>query len=163
MITLFGGVMIFFACLYMGLKLRHGLYRRNKSLKEIISSLEALEGEIGFGQNKLKKALVAADKNGMFTFAADNIEDYGVYKAIKKAVDKYRLKLCLREADTEPICNLALTLGKGDGNEELKNITYAKKLLRGQQRDAEENCHRLGKLYGVGGALIGALIVLLLI
>ena len=68
-----------FACGYLGLKISYAMKIRAESLNNIITSLEMLESEINFSMNKLKQAFMRVDKCGLFKFAAENMDEKGVF------------------------------------------------------------------------------------
>ena len=163
MVKLLGAIMTGFACGYFGFRLRMNLKTRLISLTNIVTSLEALESEINFSVNKLKKALTRADTNGLFTLAAEKTEERGAEKAWKEAVREMSQKLCLCGADCDALTLLAGSLGKTDCGDQIKNIRYVKSLISAQRSQAETEYTKYGKLYSSGGVLIGAFIVIALI
>ena len=81
MVKVIGAVMTGFACGYFGFRLSMALKTRVKSLADIRTSLEMLESEINFSVNKLKKAFMRVDRNGLFTAAAEAMEEKGAKTA----------------------------------------------------------------------------------
>ena len=163
MVKLIGAIMTGFACGYFGFRLRMNLKTRLTSLTNIVTSLEALESEISFSVNKLKKALTRADTNGLFALAAEKTEEMGAEKAWKEAVREISGKLCLCGADCDALTLLAPSLGKTDCGDQIKNIRYVKSLVTAQRSQAETEYTKYGKLYSSGGVLVGAFIVIALI
>ena len=163
MVKLIGAVMTGFACGYFGFRLRMNLKTRLVSLTNILTSLEALESEISFSVNKLKKALKRADTNGLFALAAEKTEKMGAEKAWKEAVREMAGKLCLCGADCDALNLLAASLGKTDCGDQIKNIRYVKSLVTAQRSQAETEYTKYGKLYSSGGLLVGAFVVIVLI
>lgn len=162
MVKTAGAVMAGFACAYFGFKQRLTLKKRAVSLMDIHTSLEALENEISFSVNRLAKAFIAADRNGIFTLAAENIESLGAGAAWIKAVRDMQDKLCLTDADCGALLELAQGLGKTDREGQIKNIRYVKSLVAAQQAAAETEYSRRAKLLSGGGMLIGAAVVIVL-
>lgn len=163
MVKLIGAVMTGFACGYFGFRLRMALKTRLRSLADICASLETLEGEICFSVNRLKKAFIRADTNGLFASAAEDIEEMGAQKAWNGAVRKMKNKLCLTDADTEILLMLGKNIGKTDSDDQIKSIRYIKTLLAAQEKQAGEEYQSRAKLYSSGGVLVGALVVIILI
>lgn len=162
MVKLIGAVMTGFACGYFGFRLRMTLKTRMVSLANIVTSLETLESEINFSVNKLKKALVRADTNGLFALAAEKTDALGAEKAWSEAVREMSGKLCLTGADCDALNLLGRSLGKTDRGDQIKNIRYVKSLADAQRRAAETEYAKYGKLYSSGGVLVGAFIVIAL-
>lgn len=163
MVKILGAVMIGAACGYFGFKMSFSLKTRAKSLGEIGASLEMLESEINFGANKLKKAFKRADRNGLFTLAAENMERKGVSAAWEEAVRAVKQRLCLTDADADILLMLGESIGKSDTEDQIKNIGYIKALINRQERDARAGYEKSGKMYGGGGILVGLMIIILLI
>lgn len=162
MLKMMGAVMTGASCAYFGLRMRLNLKTRQKSLADILTSLEALEGEIGFSENRLKKAFERVDRNGLFTLAAENIEQCGAKKAWCDAVNAMKNKLCLTDADCDALLTLGNNIGKTAGEEQIKSIRYVKSLITAQLAQASDNYSRHARLYSSGGVLVGALVVIVL-
>lgn len=139
------------------------LKTRAVSLADIRASLELLESEISFSVNKLKKAFIRADRNGLFALAAENIEALGAKQAWNKALKEMRGKLCLSGADVDALMLLGQNIGRTDKDDQLKNIRYVKTMTAQQESEARAEYERLGKLYMSGGVLMGLLVVTVLI
>lgn len=163
MVKIFGAVMTGFACGYFGFRMSMTLKTRLKSLSDIAVSLEMLESEIAFSINKLKKAFVRIDRNGLFTLASNVMEEKGAGKAWSEAVNNTREKLCLTEADSDILLMLGKSIGKSDTEDQIKNIRYVKNLIKDQEKQAGEEYSRFGKLYRSGGVLVGLMLIILLI
>lgn len=163
MVKLIGAVMTGFAFAYIGFKMSMTLKTRMNSILEIVSSLELLESEISFSVSKLKGAFLRVDRNGLFKYAAENIDENGGGGAWEKAVNDNQSRLCLTDADSQILMILAQSIGRTDTENQLKNIKYVKTLLEAQGRQAEEDYRRMGKLYRSGGVLTGLMAVIVLI
>ena len=163
MVKLLGAVMTGGACAYLGIRIRMTLRTREKTLAALITSLEMLESEISFSVNRLKKALKSSDRTGIFTLAADKIGEMTAGEALAFAVESGKTRLCLTGADCEAILTLAPTLGKTDCAEQIKSIRYVKSLISQLHKTAQSDSARLGKLYALGGVLVGLFIVIVLI
>lgn len=163
MVKILGALMTGFACAYLGMRMRMTLRCRADNLEALVSSFEALEGEIHFGMNRLKKALSRADRNGLFALAAEKLEKSGAEEAWRNAVTAMSDKLCLTGADCEALLLLGRSIGKTDSEDQIKNIRYVKSLISAQSAAAREEYRRRAKLCSSGGLLIGALAVIILI
>lgn len=162
MVKLLGAVMTGLSCGYFGFRLSASLKKRIKSLWDIVSSLELLESEIAFSAQKLQKAFINADRNGLFTAAAAGIEEHGVKKAWRNAVREKQKEYCLTAADCEALYMLADNIGKTDADNQIKHIKYVKTAVSGQAAAAQSEYDRFGRVYRNGGVLIGLMIVIIL-
>ncbi|MCI8403565.1 MAG: hypothetical protein HFE49_01550 [Clostridia bacterium] len=163
MVKIFGAVMTGFACGYFGFRMSMTLKTRLKNLGDIAASLEMLESEIVFSVNKLKKAFLSIDRNGLFTLAAEDMEDKGIGKAWAAAVNGIKSRLCLTEADSDILLMLGRSIGKTDTDDQIKNIKYIKSLIKEQEKQAREEYGRFGRIYRSGGVLAGLMLIILLI
>lgn len=163
MVKVIGAIMTGFACGYFGFRLSMTLRTRAKSLADIRTSLEMLESEINFSVNKLKKAFMRVDRNGIFTAAAETMEEKGVKSAWNDAVGASKGKLCLSDADCDILLMLGKNIGKTDTDDQLKNIRYIKSMIGEQEKQAQSEYNRFGKLYSSGGVLVGLMLVIILI
>lgn len=163
MVKILGAVMVGCACGYLGLKKSLTLKRRAKSLLDISVSLEMLESEISFSVNKLKKAFMRVDRNGIFSAAAEDMDEKGVKKAWETAVNSSKSRLCLTDADEDILMMLGKNIGKTDTDDQIKNIKYIKKMISEQCKQAEGEYNRLGKMYRNGGVLAGLMLIIILI
>ena len=163
MIKVIGAAMTGFACAYFGIRLSTSLKKRAESLGDIRASLELLESEINFSVNKLKKAFIRIDRNGLFTLAAENLDGNGAKKAWTDALDTMQSKLCLSGADVDVLKMFGQNIGKTDTDDQLKNIRYIKTLIAEQEKQARAEYGRFGRLYRSGGVLAGLLVVIVLI
>lgn len=163
MVKILGAVMTGFACGYLGLKISFAMKIRAESLNNIITSLEMLESEINFSMNKLKQAFMRVDKCGLFKFAAENMDEKGVKTAWTNAVNECSIKLSLKDADKDILMTLGKNIGKTDTDDQIKNIKYIKSMIAEQEKQAQSEYSRFGKMYRNGGVLVGLLIVIMLI
>lgn len=165
MLKMMGAVMICAACTYMGLRKSSELTKREKALKSIHTALGHLETEIGFSSNNLKHAFLnienSAPLNGLFSDAAERIENFGIKKAWTYAV--MNSKLTLLDSDRELLLMLGTRLGMTDTKNQLKHIGYMRELISAQAGLAEAERQRLSNIYRGGGVLLGLFIVLLVV
>lgn len=162
MVKLAGAVMTGLASGYFGLKLSMSLKKRIQSLNDIDASLELLESEISFSANRLEGALRRADRNGLFTAAADGMNGAGIKKAWENAVDSMKNRLCLADADCEALYMLGSNIGRTDAENQIKHIKYVKSAVRAQAESAQSEYDRFGRLYRSGGILVGLMIIIIL-
>ena len=158
MVKILGAIMTGFACGYLGFKISYAMKIRAESLNNIITSLEMLESEI-----KLKQAFMRVDKCGLFKFAAENMDEKGVKTAWTNAVNECSTKLSLKDADKDILMTLGKNIGRTDTDDQIKNIKYIKSMIAEQEKQAQSEYRRFGKMYRNGGVLVGLLIVIMLI
>ena len=163
MVKILGAVMTGFACGYLGFKISYAMKIRAESLNNIITSLEMLESEINFSMNKLKQAFMRVDKCGLFKFDAENMDEKGVKTAWTNAVNECSTKLSLKDADKDILMTLGKNIGRTDTDDQIKNIKYIKSMIAEQEKQAQSEYGRFGKMYRNGGVLVGLLIVIMLI
>ena len=137
MVKILGAIMTGFACGYLGFKISFAMKIRAESLNNIITSLEMLESEINFSMNKLKQAFMR--------------------------VNECSTKLSLKDADKDILMTLGKNIGKTDTDDQIKNIKYIKSMIAEQEKQAQSEYSRFGKMYRNGGVLVGLLIVIMLI
>lgn len=162
MVNMIGAALTGGACAYLGFKKNMCMKKRVKNLEAVMSSLELLEGEISFAQNKLKKAFLNADSNGFFKIISEHIDE-GAGEAVNMAAEEGTEKFCFDEGDAEAIKTLGQSIGKTDVNEQIKHIKYVRSLIENRLEDARNQYSRLGRVYGIGGLLCGLMIVIILV
>lgn len=163
MVKILGAIMIGFACGYLGLKISFSMKKRAESLNYIITSLEMLESEINFSMNKLKQSFIRVDKCGIFKVAAENLDEKGIKTAWENAVKECSTELSLKEADTEILMTLGKNIGRTDTDNQIKNIKYIKSMIAEQEKQAQSEYRRFGKMYRNGGVLVGLMLVVILL
>lgn len=162
MLKLVGAIMVAFACGYFGFYMSMSMQKRTKSIEKIITSLEMLESEIGFGMNKLRQAFLNTDTCGIFSCVADKMANDGIKLAFENAVSEFGDKLALKNDDKEILTVLGDKMGKTDADDQIKSIKYVKALLEDRKKIASEEYERFGKIYRNGGILVGLMIAVML-
>lgn len=163
MLKLAGAVMIIASGSVLGILRSNRLKMRADNLENIISALELLKCDINYGRKDLQRALRdigTSLKADIFRKIADNIKEFGIKEAIKKALDDDAE--CFLESDKVPICTLGETLGMTDAKNQARAIDEAVVRLKKAKKDAEEEYLRLGKLYKSVGFLGGVLVAIVL-
>lgn len=163
MVKALGAVMTGMSCAYLGFRLSLSQKKRVQSLNDILTSLEALESEISFCAQRLGRAFVRADRNGLFTAAAEGIEENGVEKAWKEAVQASQNRLSLTDADCDALRMLGDGIGKTDTDNQIKHIRYVKSCLTNQRDSAQAEYDKFGRVYRSGGVLVGLMIIIVLL
>ena len=71
--------------------------------------------------------------------------------------------ISLSDADSDILLMLGKNIGKTDTDDQLKNIRYIKTMIGEQEKQAQGEYSRFGKLYQSGGVLVGLMLVIILI
>ena len=69
----------------------------------------------------------------------------------------------MSDADSDILLMLGKNIGKTDTDDQLKNIRYIKTMIGEQEKQAQGEYIRFGKLYSSGGVLVGLMLVIILI
>ena len=94
---------------------------------------------------------------------AENMDEKGVKTAWTNAVNECSTKLSLKDADKDILMTLGKNIGRTDTDDQIKNIKYIKSMIAEQEKQAQSEYRRFGKMYRNGGVLVGLLIVIMLI
>lgn len=164
MLRIIGCVMIVFAGSMLGFLKSDGLFRRAKLLGRIITGLNLLKTDIGYGKKDLRTALLGIGKNHdieLFSKTAEELSEKGVKEALNNALAVYSEPL--KEGDKEPIFALSENLGMTDVASQVSAIETAIVSLDSALKEAEEDYRRLGKMYRSVGVLGGLLVAIIFI
>lgn len=163
MFRIIGAGMIIFAGSMIGFLKSDGLKKRGECLDRIISGLNLLETDIGYGKTDLSKALFSIGENHkieMFKIMAKNLSKDGIKVALDKALATEEFLL---EKDKEPMRALSEILGMTDSKTQVSAIKRAVSGLLEGKKEALEEYARLGRLYrscGILGGILGAIILI---
>ena len=91
------------------------------------------------------------------------MDEKGVKTAWTNAVNECSTKLSLKDADKDILMTLGKNIGRTDTDDQIKNIKYIKSMIAEQEKQAQSEYGRFGKMYRNGGVLVGLLIVIMLI
>ena len=163
MLRLIGGFMIIIGGSAVGFLKANALKKRADAIGKIVTGLNLLETNIGYGRKTLKDALSDIGKSqeiGLFSETAGCMDKYGIKKALFSALSE---EDSLKDGDKTPIRELGENLGMTDGESQIKAIKRSVAVLLEQKAEAEEEYRRLGKLYREGGVLGGILGAVILI
>lgn len=164
MLKLIGSFMIGGACVYLGFKRNLNMKKRLSSLQNIQNKLSLLESEIGFRGVDLKEAFLNIDNsNGIFSDAANHIEDEGIKKAWSNSVKKHCSKYCFTEGDADTLFMLGQRLGMTDTENQIKHINSIKNILDIHIKAAQYDVEHFSRLYSGGGVLTGIFLILILL
>ncbi len=163
MFRIIGAGLIIVAGSMIGFLKSDSLKKRAECLDGIISGLNLLETDIGYGRNDLFCALFSIGENhgiGMFKTIANNLSKDGIKVATDKALLEEEFLL---ERDKAPIRALAENLGMTDSVTQVGAIKRAVSGLSESKKNAQEEYAKLGRLYrscGVLGGILGAIILI---
>ena len=163
MLRIIGAGMIIFAGSMIGFLKSDNLRKRTEQIGSIISGLNLLETEIGYGKNDLFSALLSIGENhgvDIFKAIAKNLLKDGIKAATDKALLEEK---CLLERDKAPIRALSETLGMTDSKTQASAIKKTVLELTENRKTAQEEYAKLGRLYrscGVLGGILGAIILI---
>ena len=163
MFRIIGALMIIFAGSMIGFIKSDALKKREECIGRIISGLNLLETDIGYGKTDLFSTLLSIGENhkiDMFKAIAKNLSKDGIKVATDKALAEEGFLL---EKDKAPIRALAENLGMTDSKTQVGAIKRAVSELMEGRRNAQEEYAKLGRLYrscGVLGGILGAIILI---
>lgn len=164
---LLGGGLIIAATTVFGCTKARALSERVQSLLRIKTALSVLESEIIFSANHMKRAFLrlaeTVGPEALFRDAAARLEEEGVCKAWRNAVDAHRKKLCLADEDVRMLKTLSAELGMTDRENQVKNLRRVTALLDTALIKAREDYDRSARLYRSCGVMAGLLAVILFI
>ena len=170
MIRFIGAGMIIAASAAAGAYMNSRLRKRVKHLDGFAAALEYLKAHICFSGYEMEKALRLTDEScsvrgvgGVFRKTAEDMKEYGIKKAWKRAVYINADKLCLKPADADALASLGERLGLTDAEDQKKNIDNVLVSLSICRAAAVKEYEKNGRLYRSCGVLCGALAALLLI
>lgn len=163
MLRLIGSFMIIVAGSAIGFLKADSLKKRVEELEKIITGLNLLETDIGYGRKDLKEILIAIGESqgiGLFLEIAKCMDEIGIKKAVCSALLEEE---SLKPTDIAPILELGENFGMTDVTSQIKAIKRTVSVLSERKSEAEEEYKRLGKLYREGGVLGGILGAVILI
>ncbi|MDN5346880.1 MAG: stage sporulation protein [Clostridia bacterium] len=169
MLKLLGSGLVIFGCGMLGLSLAQGYRLRPLHLRNLQSALKMLETEIEYAATPLPEALAKiagladAPATTFFSQAAAALrEEPGrpVLETWQQALKFLAAEGSLTAADLNILKSLGQTLGASDREDQLKNIELARLQLQEQEKQAEEEEKRQGRMWRTLGFLLGAALVL---
>ena len=166
-----GCVIIIAICMMIGRTLSEGYVLRATNLQAFITSLTILRTKIGFGQEVLEVAfndigLACDGKIGkMFLSISEEMSrsNLPISKIWSEKVEEYFKYLDFNIEDERILIDFGNSLGKGDIDEEIRNINLAIERLKTQLVNANEDKLKYSKLYktlgGVGGTALAIILI----
>lgn len=170
-IKVVGCLMIILSSSFLGFSYSRVYSERLNNLINFQNCLQILETEIIYGANPLPDALrevyfkgnkkVSYIFNEIREFLVNN-KDLSVYDGFLHVVPEMKENLCFKEQDIEIILSFGRSLGISNRIDQEKYFKVASVQLKRQQKEAEEEKMKNGKMYKSLGILIGFGIVLAL-
>lgn len=163
MFRVIGAMMIIFAGSMIGILKSDSLKKRAECIDRIISGLNLLETDIGYGKCDLTSTLASIGENHkieLFSKMAQSVSRDGIKVATDKALSCEEFLL---ERDKAPIRALSENLGMTDSITQVSAIKRAVSGLLEGKKNAQDEYARLGRLYrscGVLGGILGAIILI---
>ncbi len=167
MLKFIGAALIGSVCAYYGFISADRLRKRRNFLSDFKSSLSVIETEITMGRYELGVIFKRIDSDqrlyGLYGLCASLIEEKGIRKAWRLAVEKSAGQGCLKKEDISVISSLGNELGMSDVDGQKKALKRAAELVRPLSENAAEECARLSRVYRSCGVLAGIFIILAVI
>ncbi|MGE5474131.1 MAG: stage III sporulation protein AB [Ignavibacteriales bacterium] len=170
MIKIVGCTIVFSACALIGFFLASTKYERVKELRRFIQALNMLETEIRFALSTLPEAfikislLIDEKTSKVFSLAAENMQEnrMNAFLAWKFALEEKKVLFSLNNEDFSILESLGGSLGNADAENQVKNIKLVVERLKSQERKAEEERAKNGKLLKNMGIFAGLTLVIIL-
>lgn len=167
-----GSIMIVSAAFLYGNNIS-SLYRnRVYQLEELLIGLELFATEVNYALTPLPRAFINIGTKlnepvgAIFYDAAMEMQKNGGLSAgecWQNALEKRSVFLTLTPGDMKLLARLGLAWGKGDKNDQLRQVVLIQELLRQALRKAQDELQRNGKIYGYLGLLGGLTLVFFLL
>lgn len=166
-----GCAIIIGICMAIGRTLAGGYIERVNNLQVFITSLTILRTKIGFGQEILEIAfsdmgLASTGKVGkMFSEISDELSrsNVAVSEIWSNKIEEYFKYFDFNFEDEKILIDFGNSLGKGDIDEEIRNINLAIERLKTQLITASDEKIKYAKLYktlgGVGGTALAIILI----
>jgi len=166
-----GCAVIIGICMAIGRTLAGGYVARASNLQTFITSLTLLRAKIGFGQEILEMAFyeigntIGGIIGKMFSEISEEISknEQAVSDIWSEKVEEYFKYYDFTFEDERILLDFGNTLGKGDIDEEIRNINLAIERLKTMLTTANEEKTKYAKLYrtlgGIGGTALAIILV----
>ena len=168
MLKFLGFIIIVASSAKIGFDISGKYIGRVRELKSFIKVLEKLKNEISFSNCVVYDALINSSNvksstvSEMIKYIAENVKNEN--KELCEAFDSY-LKtkpMCFDKIDVDEIFCFLSTLGSGDTEDEIKNISNTTEILKSNLANALENQRKYVKVFRTFGVLAGFLIAVIL-
>ncbi|WP_026693553.1 stage III sporulation protein SpoIIIAB [Peribacillus kribbensis] len=170
MLKLVGAAFIIFATTWTGYGIARGFAERPRQLRQLRSSLQALEAEIMYGQTPLREASMKLSRqlpaplSLFFETFGHKLESSGttVKDSWTDSLQEVWKLLSLKRGEYEILSQFGETLGKQDRMNQQKQILLALTHLEREEKEALDRQNKYEKMIKSLGFLSGLLLVVLL-
>lgn len=166
-----GCILVIVICMLIGRTMAQGYIQRVKNLQEFITALSLLRSKIAFGQEVLEISfidigLACENRIGkIFTDVAYELKNSNipVSKIWSDKIEEYFNSLDFNFEDEKILIDFGNMLGRGNIDEEVRNINLAVERLKTQLEGAIIERNKYAKLYRTIGGLGGSALAVILI
>ena len=166
-----GCVLVIAICMLIGRTMAQGYIERVKNLQEFITALSLLRSKIAFGQEVLEISFIdigiaLENKVGrIFTDVAYELKSTNipVSEIWGNKVEEYFRSLDFNFEDEKILIDFGNMLGRGNIDDEVRNINLAVERLKTQLESATSEKDKYAKLYRTIGGLGGTALAVILI
>jgi len=166
-----GCILVIAICMLIGKTMAQGYVERVKNLQEFITAFTLLRSKIGFGQEVLEISFwdIGNTCHGrvgkVFLDVANELKytNIPVSEIWGNTIEENFNSLDFNFEDEKILCDFGNLLGKGDIDEEIRNINLAVERLRTQLDNAYIDRNKYAKLYRTIGGLGGTALAIILI
>ena len=145
---------------------------RVNELQETIMALEILEGRINYTYDTIPEIFdfisrhVKTNVKNIFEYSSEKLcmnKNFSAGEVFTSTIDEEKILLNLNENDVEILKGLSVSLGQVDLESQVKNIRLIICSLTKQLEDARKEKDKNFKLFRNMGAIVGALLIIILI
>lgn len=166
-----GCVIIIGICMMIGRTLAGGYIARVNNLQTFITAFSILRTKIGYGQEVLELAFndiglaIGGTIGKMFLSISDELSrsNISVSHIWSNKIEEYFKYFDFNFEDERILTDFGNRLGRGDIDEEIRNINLASERLKTQLITANEEKIKYAKLYktlgGVGGTALAVILI----
>lgn len=166
-----GCILVISICMVIGRTLAGGYIERVKNLQDFITALTLLRSKIGFGQEVLEVSFLdigicCKSKVGkIFTDVALELKNSNipVSEIWSNILEENLVSLDFNFEDERILQDFGNLLGRGDIDEEIRNINLAVERLKTQLECATDDKNKYAKLYRTIGGIGGTALAIILI
>ncbi len=172
MLRLMAGVVVLLGCGYSGILFSQKFKRRTQELVELLRIMCELEHNIDFLQIPIADALNSIAKNCetalkfVFLYIAERLQNSpaaDMDRIWRRALDKYRYAMSLKDEDIEILLDFSKNLGAGNRDKEKNNIRITSMRLKLAEDEARSEMQQDVKMCRGLGFLFGIFVVVVLI
>ncbi|PLT29161.1 stage III sporulation protein SpoIIIAB [Peribacillus deserti] len=171
MFKVIGAAFILLATTWSGFEIARGFTERPRQLRQLKSSLQALEAEIMYGHTPLRDASLKLSKqlpqplSLFFTAFASKMEnnETTVRDAWTESLQEVWKSLSLKQSEYEILVQFGETLGRHDRMSQQKQIILTLTHLEREEKEALDRQSKYEKMIKSLGFLSGLLLIIILL